>query len=133
MKPLLALLLGIAMVQEKRPAAGPYAAAVATLEFPELRDAARADRRVPIKVHYPKAEGRFPLAVYSHGGAGTWDAHLYEARYLASYGYAVLCPQHPCSDNVRLRNLITRTSRKQTGRRCPAVWPLRTPLRKAGS
>ncbi|MBI2837584.1 MAG: hypothetical protein HYX75_04680 [Acidobacteria bacterium] len=28
---------------------------------------------------------------------------------------------------------ITRTSRNQTGRRCPAVWPLRTPLRKAGS
>jgi predicted dienelactone hydrolase len=79
---------------------GPFA--VKTLEFPDLRDAGRAGRRVPIKVHLPEANGRLPVVVFSHGGGGSWDANYAQAQHLASHGFAVLCLEHAGSNTARL-------------------------------
>ena len=38
-----------------------------TIEFAGLVDAARGNRRVPIKVHLPSWTGSFPVVVLSHG------------------------------------------------------------------
>lgn len=102
MKLLLTLLAAAAGLQE--PAAGPFR--VEVLEFPDLADASRGGRKVPIKVHLPSGDGRHPLAVYTHGGAGTWDAHLHEARHLAGHGYVVLCIEHVCSNADKLKESI---------------------------
>lgn len=86
---------------------GPHK--VETLKFPDLKDAKRKDRPVPIRVVYPDGEGPFPLVILSHGGAGTWDANLYQAEHLASHGYVVFCLEHPCSNNKRVAYYMSRT------------------------
>jgi predicted dienelactone hydrolase len=74
-----------------------------TLEFPDLADAARGGRRVPIKVHLPSWTGPFPVVVLSHGAGGHWDANHAQARHLASHGYVVLALEHVGSNTGRLR------------------------------
>ncbi len=77
---------------------GPHA--VKILEFPDLVDEARENRSVPIKVLLPAGGGSWPLIVVSHGGMGTWDGHIYQAKHLASRGYVVLCVEHVRSNNA---------------------------------
>ena len=67
---------------------------IGVLDFPDLEDSKREGRRVPIKVHYPREAGRYPLVVFSHGGGGNREAHLYDAEYLASHGYVCLSLEH---------------------------------------
>lgn len=81
----------------------PGSYTIESLEFPDLKDAARGDRKVPLKVHYPVDAGSFPLVIMSHGGGGTWDGHLYQAQYLASHGYVVICPEHVYSNSSRIK------------------------------
>ena len=80
---------------------GPYA--LKTIEFPDLRDSARNNRHVPIKVHFPENKGTWPVVVVSHGAGGHWDANYAQARHLASYGYVVLCLEHLGSNTDRLK------------------------------
>lgn len=101
-----ALVLPVGADSPDRPRAGeagPFR--LETIEFPDLRDVQRGRRRVPMKVHFPREAGRYPLAIFSHGGAGNWDAHLYQARHLASHGYVSLCLEHVYSNNVRVKML----------------------------
>jgi len=81
-----------------------------TLEFPDLKDSKRKGRRVPIKVHYPQKKGIYPVVIFSHGGGGTWDSHLYQAKDLASHGYVVLCIEHVFSNNIKLREHARRAT-----------------------
>lgn len=74
-----------------------------TIEFPDLADAARDGRRVPIKLHLPQWSGPFPVVVLSHGAGGSWDGLYALAHHLASHGYAVLAIEHPGSNTERLR------------------------------
>lgn len=74
-----------------------------TIEFPDLADAARGGRRVPIKVHLPSWTGPFPVVVLSHGAGGNWDANFAQARHLASHGYVVLALEHVASNTERMR------------------------------
>jgi predicted dienelactone hydrolase len=74
-----------------------------TIEFPALADAARAGRRVPVKVHLPQWTGPFPVVVLSHGAGGNWDSNHAQARHLASHGYVVLALEHVASNTERLR------------------------------
>ncbi|NOY79452.1 MAG: carboxylesterase family protein [Kiritimatiellaeota bacterium] len=83
---------------------GPFS--VKTLEFPNLVDAKRDRRPVPIKVHYPSAPGPWPLLVFSHGGMGNWDSHIYLAQHLASHGYVSLCVEDVFSNGKRTREII---------------------------
>jgi predicted dienelactone hydrolase len=80
---------------------GPYA--LETMEFPDLHDPARNNRHVPIKIHYPKEKGPWPVVVVSHGAGGGWDANYAQARHLASYGYMVLCLEHMGSNTARMK------------------------------
>lgn len=79
---------------------GPLAASL--LDFPDLRDAARSDRAVPMKLFLPGGTTAAPLVVLSHGAGGSRDANFAQARHLASHGYAVLALEHPGSGTARL-------------------------------
>jgi predicted dienelactone hydrolase len=105
------LILAVALARRQDPQEPTGPKKLESIEFPDLADAARKDRRVPLKLHLPEGDGRFPLVVFSHGGGGTWDANIYQARDLASHGYAVLCVEHVCSNNDVLKEDI----RKATG------------------
>ena len=74
-----------------------------TIEFADLVDGARGDRRVPIKVHLPSWTGPFPVVVLSHGAGGNWDSNHAQARHLASHGYVVLALEHVASNTERMR------------------------------
>ena len=96
---------------------GPLA--VDELAFPDLVDESRGvpadapgarpdvptmagQRRVPVKVHLPRADGPGPMVVVSHGAGGDWDTHHAQARHLATHGYAVLCIEHVGSNRERM-------------------------------
>ncbi len=85
---------------------GPYQ--VRSLEFPDLTDAKRKDRKVPLKVHFPATGGKFPLVVFSHGGGGNWDSYIHQVRHLASHGYVVVCVEHTDSNNERIKYYMSR-------------------------
>jgi len=76
---------------------------VTTIEFSDLKDEQRGGRRVPIKVHLPQQQGRWPVIVFSHGGGGNWNANFAQASHLASHGYAVLCLEHVGSNTGRMK------------------------------
>jgi predicted dienelactone hydrolase len=77
-------------------APGPLA--TETIDFPDLKDAARNGRPLPVKIHLPREGGPFPVVVLSHGGGGNRDANFAQAHHLASHGFAVLCTEHPGSN-----------------------------------
>ena len=91
---------------------GPFG--VKTLEYRGLKDAKRNNRPVPIKIHYPDADGPFPLVIVSHGGGGTWDANVYQARHLAGHGYVVFCVEHVYSNADRVKFYMTRRGGRMT-------------------
>jgi len=82
---------------------GQYTANV--LELADLTDTNR-NRNIPVKVHYPTAQGIFPLIVISHGAGGDWDTHFALANYLATYGYVVFCVEHIGSNTRQLKSSI---------------------------
>ena len=81
--------------------------AVATLEFPDLTDLKRGERKIPIKIHFPKdINDPTPVIIVSHGAGGNWDTHYAQAHHLASHGYIVLCVEHTGSNTTFMkRNL----------------------------
>jgi predicted dienelactone hydrolase len=74
---------------------------VDTIDFPDLRDATRGDRPVPMKLHLPAGASPAPLVILSHGAGGSRDANFAQAHHLASHGYAVLALEHPGSGTAR--------------------------------
>ncbi|HEY3322531.1 MAG TPA: alpha/beta fold hydrolase [Planctomycetota bacterium] len=102
---LLALLASSALTAEKRTVddSVPGPLAVETIDFPDLTDAKRENRRLPIKVHIPKESGPFPVVILSHGGGGNRDANFAQAHHLATHGFAVLCTEHPGSNTDVLK------------------------------
>ena len=81
----------------------PGALNVTTIEFPDLKDERRGGRRIPIKVHIPQQQGKWPVVVFSHGGGGNWNANFAQANHLAGHGYAVLCLEHVGSNTSRMK------------------------------
>jgi predicted dienelactone hydrolase len=77
--------------------------ATKTIEFGNLLDVNRNDRKVPIKIHLPIQKGKYPLVILSHGGGGHWDANFAQAKNLASHGYVVACPEHVGSNKDVLK------------------------------
>ena len=85
---------------------GPYA--IRSLEFSKLKDTRRKDRPVGLKLHLPRYGGPYPLVIISHGAGGVWDSHLYQAEYLASHGYAVVCVEHVDSSSTSVKFYMSR-------------------------
>ena len=74
---------GQATLEYRKPA-GP--AAVETVAY-DWHDAKR-DRRVPVKIYYPKTgNGPFPVIIFSHGLGGSREGYEYLGRHWASWGY----------------------------------------------
>jgi predicted dienelactone hydrolase len=71
-----------------------------------LDDKQRA-RQIPVKIHFsPTASGRKPLIIFSHGLFSVNQELRYLAEHLASYGYVVVIPEHPGSNETHLRQVL---------------------------
>ncbi|MEO8223636.1 MAG: alpha/beta fold hydrolase [Gammaproteobacteria bacterium] len=90
------LLAGCAARELYRSASGPFA--VGHADGLVLRDEVQA-RDIPLRVVFPRAPGRYPVVVFSHG------AFCYPQQYAAitdqwvAHGYVVVLPDHPDSPN----------------------------------
>lgn len=85
----------------KAAEAGAYE--VKTTVFRELMSKSRPDRHLPVRVHFPSAQGSWPVVIFSHGGGGNMDSSYAQARHLASHGYMVCCVEHVGSSADRLK------------------------------
>ncbi|MCP5432725.1 MAG: alpha/beta hydrolase [Alphaproteobacteria bacterium] len=74
--------------------AGPLAVEVAQARFD---DAARG-RELPARVYAPSEGDGLPLVVFSHGFGETMATYAHLATHWASYGYAVIVPNHAGTD-----------------------------------
>jgi predicted dienelactone hydrolase len=64
----------------------------------DWRDDTRS-RDVPVKIYYPKGEGKaLPVILFSHGLGGSREGYAYLGRHWASYGYVCVHIQHMGSD-----------------------------------
>jgi len=68
---------------------GPHE--IAVVETYMLRDAKR-DKQIPLRLTFPRAEGKYPLIVFCHGAMGSKDAGQPLATFWASHGYVVIQP-----------------------------------------
>jgi len=75
---------------------GPFEVVVA--EGLDLQDRVR-NRKVPTRVYYPAATGRYPVIIFSHGFGGSLSAFANTGRIWASHGYVVIHPTH--ADSVQ--------------------------------
>lgn len=80
---------------------GPYA--VQSVASVELRDKQR-DKTLPLRLTFPKAEGKFPVIVYSHGAMGSKDAYAPLIELWASHGYICIQPTHEDSLQLMLKS-----------------------------
>ena len=74
---------------------------VSLVEFTDISDSTRANRRVPMKIHLPAGRGPFPVVVVSHGAGGNLDANFAQAHHLASHGFLAVCLEHIGSNTKR--------------------------------
>ena len=58
------------------------------LDFQELK------KKLPIRISYPDAEGKFPVVVFSHGSGSKGDMYKGFTDFWASHGYVVIQPTH---------------------------------------
>lgn len=75
-----------------RPASGPAAPLELQVADPE------SGRTVPLRVHLPARPGPAPTVLFSHGLGGTNHGVTYLADHWSARGFAVVCLQHPGSD-----------------------------------
>lgn len=60
----------------------------------------KRNRVVPVKIYAPKADGPFPVIIFSHGLGGTREAYGYVGNHWAAHGYISLHLQHAGSDDA---------------------------------
>ena len=77
---------------------GPFA--VEVIEEMDLHDAKR-NKDLPIKISFPKANGPFPVIVFSHGAGGSGENYFPLTRFWATHGYVIIQPTH--ADSIQLR------------------------------
>lgn len=70
----------------------------------DVHDAAR-DRTIPVRVWLPAADVSAPVILVSHGLGGSREGPAYLPRHWRARGYAVVCLQHPGSDEAVWRDL----------------------------
>jgi predicted dienelactone hydrolase/ABC-type amino acid transport substrate-binding protein len=72
------------------------------------------ERQFPVDVYLPEGtSGPAPVVVISHGLGSSRAAFAYLAEHLASYGFAVIVPQHIGSDDQRTQALLSGVLRSQ--------------------
>ncbi len=70
-------------------------------------------RSIPVDLYLPsqtQSQSPVPVIVISHGLGSDRTTFAYLAIHLASYGFAVLVPEHPGSNAARLQALVTGTA-----------------------
>jgi len=78
-----------------------------------LPDGAVSGRSIPVDLYLPnqtQSQSPVPVVVISHGLGSDRTTFAYLAIHLASYGFAVLVPEHPGSNAARLQALVTGTA-----------------------
>lgn len=96
---LLLCLVGCARAGGYDPMARPAVPVVSPVDL-EFTDAAR-ERKLPVRVWMPPANERpAPVVLFSHGLGGNREAASYLAGHWSARGYAVVCLQHPGSDDA---------------------------------
>ncbi len=89
---------------------GPFSVTVQTLT---LQDEARtgllnADSRTfDVDLYLPQTEAAVPVVVISHGWGAAKESFAFLGEHLASYGFAVVAPQHVGSDTQFQRGFLT--------------------------
>jgi dienelactone hydrolase len=87
-----------------RLAPGPHSVGNVELEWVDASRATAAngsypgspERSFPVAIWYPEgAQGKHPLAVYSHGFVSSRHGGAYLAEHLASHGYVVVSADYP--------------------------------------
>ncbi|MGB8700333.1 MAG: alpha/beta fold hydrolase, partial [Thermosynechococcaceae cyanobacterium] len=66
----------------------------------------RRVRKFAADVYLPMAEQPHPVVLISHGLNSDRQSYAYLAEYLASYGFAVVVPEHPGSSKQQIQALI---------------------------
>jgi predicted dienelactone hydrolase len=79
---------------------GPYA--VETVNDLTLDDEDQ-DKKLPIRITYPRAGGQFPVIVFSHGMGGSKDSYTPLVRHWTSHGYVCIQPTH--GDSLSLKTI----------------------------
>ena len=64
------------------------------------------DRQIPTALYLPRSRTRHPIVVISHGLGSDRFSFAYLAEHLASYGFAVVVPEHSGSDSNQLAALL---------------------------
>lgn len=105
---------GKAEILPPAKAAADGAYAVRTVMVTDLVSKSRPERRLPVRVHLPAAEGAWPVVILSHGGGGNVDSNYAQAKHLASHGYMVCCLEHVGSNADRLRSKVSLSLRDMT-------------------
>jgi predicted dienelactone hydrolase len=76
-----------------------------TCKLKVIEDAVLADgsrgKKLPIKITYPDAAGKFPLIIFSHGAGGSKDGYSRLIDFWSQHGYVCIQPTH--ADSFRLR------------------------------
>lgn len=92
------------------PAYDPLLLPAAELDAPlslMVRDDHRT-RDVPLRVYLPAGSTPAPVVLFSHGLGGSRDNNRYLGRHWSARGYAVVCLQHPGSDEAVWRDVPLR-------------------------
>jgi predicted dienelactone hydrolase len=95
-----------------------------------LHDSQRT-KDLHVKVTYPKADGKFPVIVFSHGFGGSKDTYASLTQYWAARGYVVLQPTHDDSiaqrkENGEIHGLMQGFSTLREDIADPVAWRNRT-------
>lgn len=64
-------------------------------------------RALPIDLYLPEQSSPHPVVIISHGLGSDRTTFRYLATHLASYGFAVIVPEHPGSNARQIQNLLS--------------------------
>lgn len=78
----------------------------ADIYIPLRKRAGGAEEKIQSKIQNPPSPG-FPVIVISHGLGSDRTSFTYLAEQLASYGFAVVVPEHPGSNAKQLQSLLS--------------------------
>ena len=81
---------------EYKKVAGTFVVEIARYDWSDTK----RDRKVPVKIYYPKGPGPFPIIIFSHGLGGSREGYEYLGQHWASYGYVSVHLQHIGSDRA---------------------------------